>query len=292
MSQFGLSGPIRILGALLLFLISATAQGQDPQDRVSDHAKNQHAPTDSSFDHRHSIWDKILKDHVRVSRDQHSTRVDYAALKKNPDRLKEYLNSLSSVTEVSFKSYTREEQLALLINAYNAFTIDLIVKNYPVTSIKRIGIPIVGPWKRSFIPLLGRTMSLDDLEHGLIRQEYREPLIHFGVNCASISCPPLRAEAFVGEKLSQQLQEQAARFFSNTDENRFDKAERTLVLNPILDWFSEDFTTTGAAGHVLYVSQFHPELKAALQGGLKAADINVKFGDYNWSLNDITTEKQ
>jgi hypothetical protein len=144
----------------------------------------------------------------------------------------------------------------------------------------------VGPWKKSFIPIFGKKLSLDEIEHGMLRKNYVEPRIHFGVNCASVSCPPLRAEAFVGSRLGRQLDEQAKLFFSNESENRFDPVKKSLRLNPILKWFNGDFSKSGDAGTVAYVAKYLPRLNEALSaGGLKPGDISVEYGDYNWNLN-------
>ncbi len=245
----------------------------------------------AGFDHNHAVWTDLLKKNVVASAGGKSTLVDYASIKKDRATLQAYLKTLSGVSETAFQKFSRDEQLAFLINAYNAFIIDLVVESYPISTIKRLGIPFVGPWKKNFIPLLGKKMSPDDLEHGLIRKKYKESRIHFGVNCASISCPPLRAEAFVAERLSVQLDEQATLFFSNEKENRFDAATNTLTLNPILDWFDEDFTTTGPEGHVRYLAKYHRGLAKAFEQGLTAGQIAVKFGDYNWNLNDTATAK-
>jgi hypothetical protein len=243
------------------------------------------------FDHMHTAWDALLKQHVKQVEGGKQTFIDYGAIKANPAPLRSYLSTLSAVSAARFATFSRSEQLAFLINAYNAFLVELVVDNYPLTSIKSVGIPFVGPWKKAYIPLLGKKQSPDDLEHGLLRKNYKEPRIHFGVNCASFSCPPLRAEAFVASRLEGQLDEQARLFFSNTRENRFDAPNKTLTLNPILNWFEEDFTSTGPEGHVRFVARFHGELGDALRKGLSPSSITVSFGDYNWELNDTARSK-
>lgn len=238
------------------------------------------------FEHSHSLWNAILQKHVREQNNGRTTTVDYAALKKNPERLKEYLSILSNVKHSEFKTFTSSDQIAFLVNVYNAFMVSLVVDHYPIKSVKELGIPFVGPWKKSFITVLGGKHSLDDIEHGMLRKNYSESRIHFGVNCASVSCPPLRAEAFVGNRLGQQFDEQAKLFFSNDAENRFDPARKTLRLNPILKWFNGDFSKTGDIGTVLYVSKYLPSLNKVLNdGALKAADVALEYGNYNWDLN-------
>jgi Protein of unknown function, DUF547 len=134
--------------------------------------------------------------------------------------------------------------MAFLINAYNAFTVELILTKYPgLASIKDLGSMFSSPWKPKWIPLLGGKVSLDDIERGMLRERGRfdDPRVHFGVNCASIGCPPLREEAFVAERLDAQLDEQALRFMSDRTRNRFDAAARRLELSKIFDWYGDDF---------------------------------------------------
>jgi Protein of unknown function, DUF547 len=246
------------------------------------------------FSHAHALdlgfakWDGLLKKTVVITNNGKDSAVKYAEVKASPAELNSILADWAKFPRSEFDKLGNNDQMAFLINVYNAATISLIAQNYPITSIKKLGIPLVGPWKKNFIQLLGETLSLDTIEHGMLRKNYKLAAIHFGVNCASVSCPPLRAEAFTGAKLSDQLDSQAALFFSNTRENNFDATARVLTLNPILKWFNEDFSTTGDSGTVTYVSKYFPDLSKALASGKSTSDIKVRYGDYNWNLNDVT----
>lgn len=156
----------------------------------------------------HQLWDGLLQKHVSVLPGGGATQLDYGAVKSARGELSQYLEQLQSVPRVQFDAWSKSEQLAFLINAYNAWTVELILRNYPgVESIRDLGSWFASPWKQAFIPLLGKTVSLDDIEHGLIRgsRRYKEPRIHFAVNCASIGCPALQAQAYRGDALEQQL---------------------------------------------------------------------------------------
>ncbi len=241
--------------------------------------------TDLSF----AKWDGLLKKTVAVTNNGKDSAVNYAAVKASPTELNSILAEWAKFPRSDFDTLSKNDQIAFLINVYNAATISLIAQNYPITSIKKLGIPLVGPWKKNFIQLFGESLSLDTIEHGMLRKNYKLATIHFGVNCASVSCPPLRAEAFMGAKLNDQLDAQAALFFSNTRENIYDATTKALTLNPILKWFNEDFSTTGDPGTVTYVSKYFPELSKTLASGKATAlDIKVRYGDYNWNLNDVT----
>lgn len=238
----------------------------------------------------HTHWNDLLKTHVTATADGHSTQVNYAAFKKQRSELKAYLKTLSALSQGQFDALPKNEQLAFLINAYNAWTVELILTKYPdLTSIKDLGSLFSSPWKKSFIPLLGKTVSLDDIEHGLIRGSgrYQEPRIHFAVNCASIGCPSLRAEAYSGDKLESQLEDQTRRFLADTSRNRFNKG--TMELSSIFKWYREDFETGWRKAEslpaflALYSDVLSLSPKAEKQ--LRSGDIDIDFLDYDWNLN-------
>jgi hypothetical protein len=242
----------------------------------------------AAFDH--GSWDVLLKQHVVNVSNGQTTQVDYAGFARDRAKLKAYLSSLGAVSRPTFDAWPKPERLAFLINAYNAWTVEYILTKYPdLKSIKDLGSLLQSPWKKKFIPLLGQTMSLDDIEHGTIRaaNDYAEPRIHFAVNCASIGCPALRAEAFTGERLAQQLDDSARSFLSDRSRNRFSNGK--LELSSIFKWYREDFEKGWAGYKSLF--QFLGDYSAAL--GLSEADkqklntkaIPVSFLDYNWQLN-------
>jgi len=246
------------------------------------------------FDHEHATWNLLVKNNVHWNLNRTASLVNYAGFQKTHDFLKRYLFSLSAVTRTEFDTFRREQQLAFLINAYNAFTVELILTEYPeVTSIKELGSLFSSPWKRKFFLLLGESQNLDGIEHELIRGSgrYDEPLIHFAVNCASIGCPALLDEAFVAEKLDQQLLESTERFLNDRSRNRFDARTGTLEISSIFDWYAEDFSK-GWRGYDSLHDFFRTHADwitddAESVETLREAALRIEFLDYDWSLNTL-----
>jgi hypothetical protein len=246
------------------------------------------------FDHEHATWNLLVKNNVHWDLKRTASQVNYAGLQKTHDSLSRYLFNLSAVTRAEFDTFSRDQQLAFLINAYNAFTVELILTEYPdVSSIKDLGSFFSSPWKKKFFTLLGESQSLDGIEHDLIRGSgrYNEPLIHFAVNCASIGCPALLDEAFVADKLDQQLLESTERFLRDRSRNRFDVKTGTLEVSSIFDWYEVDFTR-GWRGYDSLDDFFRmhadwivdeaqdPEL-------LRSGELRFEFLDYDWALNSL-----
>jgi len=247
----------------------------------------------AAFDHRHHAWSALLRKHVAVLREGQESRVRYAAFAADRPALGEYLRELSAVSESSFGTFGRAQRMAFLINAYNAFTIELILTKYPdLASIKDLGSFLQSPWKPKRVPLFGGRVSLDDIEHGMLRApgRYDDPRVHFAVNCASIGCPALREEAFVADRLDEQLDEQAARFMSDRTRNRYATSRGRLEVSKIFDWFGEDFR----AGHrgIGSLADFmarHADRLADARADrerIRAGRVDIAFLDYDWSLND------
>jgi Protein of unknown function, DUF547 len=247
-----------------------------------------------AFEHRHTPWNDLLAQHVKIATDGYSSRVDYSAMAGKRIILTDYLKSLSEVRETEYMSWSVPHRLAFLINAYNAWTVELILQNYPgIQSIKDIGTVFQSPWKKRFIPLLDREISLDDIEHGLIRAPgvFDEPRIHAAVVCAAVGCPMLRAEAYVADRLDQQLEEAMRRFLSDRTRNRLDARTGTLQVSKIFDWYAKDFEK----GHQGFDSLRSTFARYALQLAADSAgrqritqgDYRLKFLDYDWRLNGI-----
>lgn len=237
----------------------------------------QMATVAKSFDH--SKFDTVLKQYVRDG------KVNYAALKHEP-LLESYLKDLEQADPESLP--TREEKIAFWINAYNAYTLKLIVDHYPLRSITDLSflghltLPIDSPWKRKFCKVGGKVYSLDDIEHTILRGQFGEEKIHFAVNCASASCPVLRSEAYTGEKLAEQLREQAERFLRDGVRNQFRLEENTLYLSKVFDWYREDFEKKKSSLLEYLAPYFSGEERRRLESG----SITIKFLDYNWELNE------
>ncbi len=237
-----------------------------------------------------AVWDRLLKSHVQVIDGGKATTVDYQAMLQERQKLKQYLQALSSVSRQQFDQWPKPEQLAFLINAYNAATVELILTAWPdLNSIKELGGLFSSPWKKNFVSLLGEMRSLDDIEHGLIRgsARYNDPRIHFAVNCASIGCPALRAEAYDGKRLEQQLSEQSALFLQDRSRNQV--AGTTIRVSSIFKWYREDFEK-GWQGFTRLEDFLlaHAEdlgVSPAVAQQLKTGKATIEFMTYDWRLN-------
>lgn len=247
----------------------------------------------ASFDHRHGAWDALLKQHVMVAAGGNASTLRYAALQAQRPALKAYLDTLSAVSAASYGGWSRPQQLAFLINAYNAFTVELILTRYPdLKSIKDLGSFVQSPWKKKFFQLLGQERSLDEVEHEMIRAPgvFDDPRIHVVVVCASIGCPMLRNEAFVAERLDAQLDDALRRFLSDRSRNRFDASSGTLSVSKIFDWYRKDFER-GHKGYDSLQTLFarHAEVLGATpqaQAEVRAGRYKLAYLDYDWALND------
>jgi hypothetical protein len=227
------------------------------------------------FEQSHKAWDAMLKKHVVLLDGGKASQVNYQGMAKERAALTEYLHSLSRVGEHEFEAWSRGEQVAFLINAYNAYTVEKILARYPdIKSIWDFGKLFGNPFRDEFFTLLGRGMSLDGIEHGILRKRYREPRIHYAVNCASIGCPMLREEAYVAARLEEQLEEQARRFLSDRTRNRF--RDGRLEVSKIFDWYKEDFEPREK-----YFARY-----AGALGMPPGASPPLVFLDYDWALND------
>lgn len=221
---------------------------------------------------KHNVWDTLLKTHVNAA-----GLVDYQGIIEDSVRFEGYLTTLRN-HHPNKKNWNREERLAYWINAYNAFTVKLIIDNYPTESIKDIksGIPFVnGVFDIDFIEIEGQKYSLNNIEHGIIRPKFNEPRIHFAVNCAARSCPKLANFAYQPEILEEQL-EQVTREFVNGDKNILtpDKVQ----LSKILNWYWGDFKKQYDS-RIEFLNKYSAEVQIN-----KTAEI--EFLDYNWSLNE------
>lgn len=273
---------ILLLSASLLVSLSSCAGGMTDKDVNTPNI--------------HHVWNELVAKNVVVINNGHSTEVDYAAMKLQHSELQVYLASLSAVTLDDFERFSKPKQLAFLINAYNAWTVDLILTEYPnIESIKDLGSFFKSPWNKDFIPLFGEIISLNNIEHDLIRgsedsdgePKYNEPRIHFAVNCASIGCPALRNEAYTAEKLEQQLEEQTIHFLSDKTRNTVKKDE--LYLSSIFKWYEEDFEQgfreTYSLSEFILLYSDAMTLSPAHILALKDDDMDIEFLSYNWELN-------
>lgn len=240
-----------------------------------------------AFDHQQ--WDRLLQAHVSWHRDGVASAVDYDGMASDQAALDDYLARLSVVDKATFKDFSDDEKLAFLINAYNAFTVKLILNQESrPDSIRDIGSIFSGPWSQRFFTLLGEERTLDELEHRMIRgnPSLMDPRIHFAVNCASVGCPALRTEAYTGEQLDAQLADSTRRFLSDRRRNRYDAEDQVLRVSSIFDWYEEDFEdSAGSLG--VYLLQYADALALPepARRDLQRNDLPIRFLDYDWSLN-------
>jgi len=216
------------------------------------------------------IYAQLLAKHVKKG------RVNYDGFKQDQALLDQYLSSLSSTDP---DTLTRNHRFAFYINAYNAFTIKLILTRYPdLNSIKELGSFFSNPWNKKFIPLGGWTVSLDHIEHEVLRPKFKDPRIHFAINCAAKSCPPLLDKPYEGDTLNRQLDEQT-RAFINNKRSTFVK-DGSLFISKIFDWFDEDFNDNP----LLFIRQY---AEAPLRSELDKAGpkLKITYLNYDWTLN-------
>ncbi|MGQ0578222.1 MAG: DUF547 domain-containing protein [Betaproteobacteria bacterium] len=244
---------------------------------------------EAAFDHSHAKWDALTQKHVVWLPGGHASQVGYSGFKADRQELKSYLDGLSAVTQSEYDGWTKPEKLAFLINAYNAYTVELILTGYPgVKSIKELGSLITSPWKKRFFSLLGKARTLDDVEHGLIRAAgvFDEPRIHMAANCASIGCPALRNEAYVASRLEAQLEDSVVRFLSDRSRNHFNPQNGRLEVSKIFDWYGKDFAARQGSVEAWlahYAAQLADEPK--YQQTIRDRKARLQFLDYDWALN-------
>lgn len=232
----------------------------------------------------HSEWDRLLKAYVKPGAGG-LNRVDYAAFKlAGHEDLKLYIRRLEAVDP---QKLGRREQFALLANLYNAKTIDIVLDRYPVKSIKDISlggglaaILLGGPWKAKVLRVKGVDLSLDDIEHGILRPLFKDPRVHYAVNCASISCPNLQIEAFTAAKLDTQLDTAARAYVNHPRGVVFGRYG--AIVSSIYSWFKEDFggNDEGVLKHLRAYAA--PDVLKELEA---ATSISGDF--YDWRLNDV-----
>lgn len=249
------------------------------------------ADVTGSFDHQHALLAGVLARHVRGG------RVDYAALQRDRAGLDRYVRELAAVTPAVAASWSRDPQLSFWINAYNALVLQTVIDHYPIRRGSLVGIAfpansiwqISGAFKEARHRVAGRRVSLDDIEHRIIRPTFKEPRIHVALVCAARSCPVLRAEPYVAVRLGAQLTEQARRFAADrTHGLRAAPARRGVEVSSIFKWFGEDFAPLGAGDETRGVLAFlaahgdDPELLPRLRD----ETTPVRYLDYDWTLND------
>ena len=222
----------------------------------------------------HDGFDKLLNKNVTAE-----GLVDYKGFIRDSALFNQYLDLLSK-NHPNEKKWSREEQLAYWINAYNAFTIKLIMNYYPVKSIKDIkkGVPLVSDtWTIDFITIEGKKYNLNNIEHGIVRPQFNDPRVHFALNCASMGCPPLLNAAYTAKKVNEQLDSQAKRFINDGTHNKIISAQKANV-SKLFTWFSGDFKKA-APSVIAFINKYaNTQLSPSAE---------LDYMDYDWKLNSI-----
>lgn len=249
----------------------------------------------SAFDHEYAGYAAVLQADVKGG------LVDYASLKQNRAGLDRFVEEIKSVTEADYKSWTREQQLAFWINVYNAWMCRIVIDHYPIHGDRMIGFlypensvqRITGIWDGIRLGTAGREVSLNDIEHKILRPVFHEPRIHFAIVCASKGCPVLQNEPYRASALEQQLEASAHGFIQDPSKVRLNRAAGKLELSKIFNWFYEDFDAMAdpswehlygdEAGPVAFVSKHVASTDAAF---LKSRAVKIGYFDYDWSLNE------
>lgn len=240
----------------------------------------------------------VLKTHVNQS-----GMVNYRGFKDNPGRLISFVAAIDVLTPDVYRKWSEKEKIAFWINAYNALTLKAIIDHYPISAgfFKALAYPrnsirqIPGVWDNLRFGVLGKKMTLDEIEHGVLRKEFNEPRIHMALVCAAMGCPPLRNEPYVGEKLDQQLDDQARHFLANPRKFAINRDQGKVYLSPIFKWFGGDFVKT--YGTDKEFAGFSPEERAVLNFLAKYVNEGdreyllrggyaISYLDYDWSLNE------
>jgi hypothetical protein len=244
------------------------------------------------FDHSHKAWDALLKKHVVLISGGKASQMNYSAMAQDRVALKAYLQSLSRVSEAEFNGWPKAQRMAFLINAYNAWTVEKILRRYPnIKSIWDFGKVFGNPFKDKFFTLFGHEFTLDRIEHETLRKPgaYDEPRVHYAVNCAAIGCPMLREEAFTADPLERQLEEQAARFLSDRTRNR--AADGKLEVSMIFRWFREDWESgyQGIRSREQYFGKYGKLLSdnPKQQKLVAEGKAPISHLEYDWTLNDV-----
>lgn len=273
MKSFNHTHSLRIMGNLLLLAALISSAGN---------------AVAQAFDQTYADYEGVLQAAVT------NGRVNYKGLKAAPDALDRHLDSAAAVPEGQFNTWAESQRLVFLTNLYNAATLRLILDHYPLETIKDIGSIFKGPWDQPVVRLFGKAITLNNLEHDIIRKQYNEPRIHMALVCAAKGCPVLRSDAYTPEKLNEQLDEQSRQYLSSPAGLRIDRQASTVYFSSIFKWYGDDFLgkyspADGFAGikkTAQAVANFCAGYLPATDGEYLSADgYSVKYLDYDWSLN-------
>ncbi len=295
------TGKIGLIVILALFLVSLLIQPAQNSFTIISYGLEE-VKTDS-FDHSYATYNSLLNQYVI------NARVNYEGFINSRAKFETFLRTLGSVDKDVFESWTEEQRLAFWINAYNAFTIKAIIDHYPIKrSFTLVGIfyapsdsilQIKGVWTKLQFRALGNMVTLDEIEHQILRKKFNEPRIHMAINCASISCPDLRNEAYTPEKLEEQLADASINFVNNPDKGVYVNEQSGKVkLSKIFKWFGDDFINNYGSKKLFnnyslkenaalnFTSEYieSEEVKEYLMNN----KLKIGYLGYDWHLNEQT----
>ncbi len=239
--------------------------------RVEADSRTQQFVDGASFSH--DLFNQVLQEHV-----DKAGRVNYTKLKANPEKLEKYLDLLAVAkpTELSYNA-----QLAFWVNAYNALVIKGVIDHYPTTSVRKVKW-FGGFFYRLKFQVAGKTYTLNEIEHGIIRTEFVDPRIHFVLVCASTSCPPIENSAFSAEDIEERLETATFNFVQNPEQVRIDRTKRRVYLSKIFKWYDDDFRE-GYDGVADFLTDYLPPEDTEF---VLAENVKFHYLDYDWTLND------
>lgn len=294
--------------ALLVFVLGNTTAIAIPQQSLIQTAKSKPIATTvaskpSQQDFSYETYAALLARYV-----DDKGMVNYKALKASRKQLDDSIAELNTIEPDKYHKWPDENKIAFWINAYNVLTLKAIIDNYPIksSSLKSLLYPknsirqIPGVWDKLAFPVLGKQITLSQIEHNMLRKQLNEPRIHMALVCAAKGCPQLRNEPYVGGKLNSQLDDQIAKFLKNTDKFRIDRNKGRVYLSSIVKWFGEDFvkkygTDRQFKGHskaqravlnliIKYIGKNDSQY-------LLSNNYKIKYINYDWSLNENTSRK-
>ncbi len=249
-----------------------------------------------AFDHEYKNYSDVLSKHVR------NGLVDYASLQKDRSGIDLFVKEIGMVTNQEYLAWSRDQQLAYWINAYNGWFLQIVIDRYPIQGGRLVGVfypqnsvqRIPGIWDKIKTQAAGQLVSLNDIEHKMLRRLFNEPRIHFSIVCASIGCPLLRSEPFRATSLQSRLDQAARDFMNNPAKVHWNESNKQLELSKIFDWFTDDFDSAAddqwrksyskkQAGSVAFASRYLPDKVAQT---LKSTRAKIVYLDYDWTLNE------
>ncbi len=222
------------------------------------------------FDHSHSAWTSWLREFTR----DEGKLVDYRRAKADQVSFRAYLASLSSVSPRVYTGWAAPRKLAFLLNAYNAFGVRFILDNYPVRSIRDLSSPLRSAWKTPFFQIFGESESLDGIEEGMLRKQFKDPRIHFAIGGMTRGGPGLGAQAWQADRLEEQLEQAVRRFLGDSSKNRMGAGK--LVVSPLFDWYEGDFRGKYGSVRKFLARYFGPEAETA----------KLSYSVFDWTLNE------